>query len=118
VLKETKGAMAAESKYQIANIQYIKKDYKKSKKTVFELGENYSTYENWVAKGYLLLAEMYLIEKDNFQAKATLQSIIENYDPNDAIKQAAITRLKNIIDEEEKSKPKPTPPAEKEVQPN
>jgi hypothetical protein len=32
VLKETKNAMAAESKYQIANIQYIKKDYKKSKK--------------------------------------------------------------------------------------
>jgi TolA-binding protein len=118
VLKETKNAMAAESKFQTANILFQKKDYKKAKKTVFELSDNFSSYENWVARGYMILAEIYLIEKDQFQAKATLQSIIENYEPNDAIKQAAIDRMKQLIDEEERLKPKQTPPAEKEVQPN
>jgi hypothetical protein len=44
------------------------------------------------------------LRKINFQAKATLQSIIENYEPNDAIKQAAIDRMKQLIDEEEKLK--------------
>jgi TolA-binding protein len=117
VLKETKNAMAAESKYQIANIQFQKKEYKKAKKTAFELSDNFSSYENWVAKGFLLVAEIYWLEKDHFQAKATLQSIIENYEPNDAIKQAAIDRMKQMIDEEEQSKPKQTIPAEKEVQP-
>jgi TolA-binding protein len=118
VLKETKNAMAAESKYQIANIQFQKKDYKKAKKTAFELSDNFSSYENWVAKGFLLIAEVYVIEKDYFQAKATLQSIIENYEPNDTIKQTAISRMKQLIEEEERLKPKQTPPADKEVQPN
>jgi TolA-binding protein len=118
VLKETKNAMAAESKYQIANIQFQKKEYKKAKKTAFELSDNFSSYESWVAKGFLIVAEVYWLEKDRFQAKATLQSIIENYEPNDAIKQAAIDRMKQWIDEEDSLKPKQTPPAEKEVQPN
>lgn len=83
VLKETKNVLAAESKYMIANIQFQKKDYKKAKKNVFELADNFSSYEMWTAKGFLLLAEIYYTEKDLFQSKATLQSIIENYEPDD-----------------------------------
>jgi TolA-binding protein len=118
VLKETKNMLAAESKFQIANIQFQKKDYKKSKKTIFELSDNFSSYENWTAKGFLILAEIYHLEKDNFQAKATLQSIIENYEPNDNIKQAAINRMKSIIEGEEKNTPKQNIAPEKEIHPN
>jgi tetratricopeptide (TPR) repeat protein len=117
VMKETKNVMAAESKYSIASIQWMKKDYKKSKKTIFELAENYSAYEYWVAKGYILLADIYLIEKDAFQAKATLQSIIENYEGAD-LKQIAIDKMKAIIESEDRTKKLQTPPTEREVQPN
>jgi TolA-binding protein len=116
-MKETKNVMAAESKYSIASIQWMKKDYKKSKKTIFELAENYSAYEYWVAKGYILLADIYLIEKDAFQAKATLQSIIENYEGAD-LKQIAIDKMKAIIESEDRTKKLQTPPTEREVQPN
>jgi TolA-binding protein len=115
VLKETKNAMAAESKFQIAYIQFLKKDYKKAKKTVFELADNYSAYEYWFARGYILLADIYLIEKDTFQAKATLQSIIENYEGAE-LKQIAIDKMKAIIQEEDRAKQKQVPPAEKEIQ--
>lgn len=117
ILKETKNAMAAEAKYQITYIQYLKKDYKKAKKGIFELADNYSAYEYWVAKGYILLADIYLIEKDVFQAKATLQSIIENYEGED-LKQVAIDKMKQIMDEEDKVKQKQTPAPEKEIQTN
>ncbi|MES2780197.1 MAG: hypothetical protein V4651_09910, partial [Bacteroidota bacterium] len=117
VLKEPKTSMAAEAKYAIAQIQSLKKDYKKSKKTIFELADNYSAHEYWVAKGYILLADIYVIEKDLFQAKATLQSIIENYEGAD-LKQEAIDKMKAIIAEEDRVKKLQTPPAEREVQPN
>jgi TolA-binding protein len=110
--------MAAESKCQIAYLLFDKKDYKKAKKTVFELADNYSAYEYWFAKGYLLLADIYLIEKDGFQAKATLQSIIENYDGNDEIKPSAVDKMKTIIAAEEKEKLKQVPPTDREVQPS
>lgn len=118
VLKETKNAMAAESKYQLAYILYGKKDFKKAKKHIFELADNYSAYEFWFAKSYLLLADIYIQEKDFFQAKATLQSIIENYEADDEIKPAAVEKMKAIITMEEKQKPAQVPPTEKEVQPN
>jgi TolA-binding protein len=117
VLKETKNVLAAEAKFNIALIQSQKKDLKKSKKTIFELADNFSAYEYWVAKGYILLADIYLIEKDNFQAKATLQSIIENYEGAD-LKQIAIDKMKAIIDAEDRLKKPQTPPADREVQPN
>lgn len=117
VLKETKNAMAAESKYQIAYIQFLKKDYKKAKKTIFELADNYSAYEYWFAKGYILLADIYLIEKDVFQAKATLQSIIENYEGAD-LKKVAVDKMKSIIAEEDRAKQKQVPAPEKEIQTN
>ena len=117
VMKETKNAMAAESKYSIAYIQFLKKEYKKAKKNIFELADNYSAYDYWVAKGYILLADLYLLEKDNFQAKATLQSIIENYEGAD-LKQVAIDKMKSIIEAEDRLKKQQTPPTDREVQPN
>lgn len=120
VLKETKNEFAAEAKYGIAAIQFSKKEFKKSKKTIFELSDNFSNYEYWNAQGFLLLADIYLIEKDTFQAKATLQSIIENYEPRptDSINQTAVNRMKSIIDQEEKSNLKTPVQTEKEIQTN
>ena len=115
LIKETKNVYAAEAKYHVAYIQFTKKDYNGSKKTVFEISEKYASYNKWYEKAFLLLAEIYHAQKDNFQAKATLQSLIENLD--DGInKTAAIDRLKQIIAEEEAGKPKPPVITEKEIE--
>jgi len=103
VVKETKSVAGAESKYNIAYIQFLRDELKTSQKTIFELSDNYSSFEYWTAKGFILLSDVYLKSNDNFQAKATLQSIISNYE-GEELKNIAIAKLKNILAEEDKKK--------------
>ncbi|MDB4926905.1 tetratricopeptide repeat protein [Mucilaginibacter sp.] len=100
-MSNTKTVAAAEAKYNIANIQYLKHQYKTSQKTCFELQKDFSNYDYWVAKTFILLADNYVKLKDNFQAKATLQSIIDNYKGDDEILSTAQQKLDKI------SPPKP-----------
>lgn len=55
--------------------------------------------EFYLAKSFILWAEIYYARGNNLQAKQTLQSIIENYDGADLVQQAQ-TRLDAIIAEE------------------
>jgi len=89
----TKTVAAAEAKYNIANVEYLKGRYKTSQKMCFDLAKEMPNYDYWVAKTYILLADNYVKLKDNFQAKATLQSIIENYKGNDDILSTAKQKL-------------------------
>jgi TolA-binding protein len=93
VVEHTKTIAAAEADYNIANVQYLKHNYKTSQKTCFDLINKLASYDYWVAKTYLLLADNYVALKDTFQAKATLQSIIDNYKADDDILPAAKQKL-------------------------
>ncbi|HVZ95430.1 MAG TPA: hypothetical protein VG847_01040, partial [Chitinophagaceae bacterium] len=68
-----------------------------------------SAYDYWVAKAYILLGDVYLKEKDYFNAKATYQSVAQN---------ATIAELKNeaqqkldaaIAEEQQNSKVETSP---------
>lgn len=95
-VSNTKTIAAAEAKYNIANIEYLKGKYKSSQKTCFDLVKELPNYDYWVAKTYILLADDYVALKDNFQAKATLKSIIDNYKGDDDILQTATAKLDKI----------------------
>ena len=60
-------------------------------------------YGYWNAKAYILLADNYVGLKDTFQAKATLQSIIDNYKGDDDI----VATAQQKLDKLQPSKPKP-----------
>ncbi len=90
-LKLSKTEMAAEAKYMLAQLQFENSEYDKCEKSVFALSENYASYDYWVAKGFLLLSDVYVKKGNIFQAKQTLQSIIDNYDGKDLV---AIAREK------------------------
>lgn len=115
LVKETKSVYAAEAKYNIAFIQYTRKEFGAAKKLIFEISEKYANYATWYEKAFLLLAELYYAQKDLFQAKATLQSLIDNLEEGTHKKQA-IDRLKEIIAEEEAGKPLPKQKPEKEIE--
>ena len=100
----TKTIDAAESKYNIANIQYHKRQYKTSQKTCFDLVKELPNYDYWVAKTFILLADNYVALKDDFQAKATLQSVIENYKGKDDILPTAHQKLDALGGGKRKSK--------------
>ena len=45
----------------------------------FFLAENFSN-DFYIAKAFILLSDIYILKKNLFQAKATLESIIENHE--------------------------------------
>ena len=90
-VKLSKNEMAAEAKYMLAQIEFENAKYDACEKSIFALSENYASYDYWVAKGFLLLSDVYLKKGNTFQAKSTLQSIIDNYEGKDLV---AIAREK------------------------
>ena len=74
----------AEAKYFLAYLTYLDDEWNLAENMIFELAENYSS-DHFIAKGFILLADIYLANDNAFQAKATLESIIENHDNDDLV---------------------------------
>lgn len=89
-----------DAKYLLAKILYLNGSYDKSIDKAYEVINKRGGYHEAVIKSYLLLADNYFKKGNNFQAKATLQSIIDNYEPEDEYKLEARTKLQMIIDAE------------------
>ena len=87
---------AAESRYLLAFIQFQGKNYKASKKILFDMVKQLSNYDYWVAKSFVLLADNYTAEGDLFQARSTLVSVLQNYKPNDEVKNSAEQKLNQL----------------------
>ena len=83
VADKTETVTGAEAKYNVAQLQYQKGDFKTSLVTAFDLTNKMPSHDYWIAKTYILIADNYVGMKDNFQAKSTLQSIIDNYENDD-----------------------------------
>jgi TolA-binding protein len=107
----TKTIAAAEAKYNVARIEYLKGKYKASQKTCFDLAKELPNYDYWIAKTFILLADDYVALKDNFQAKATLQSVIDNYKANDDVLPEAREKLQKLSPNKviDKAEPKAVP---------
>ncbi len=102
VANMTKSEMEGEAKYNIANIQYMKGDFTGSEKTVFSLVNQDPSYPQWMAKGLVVLADDYVAINDNFQAKHTLNTVIENASDT-AVINLAKRKLNQITASEQKA---------------
>jgi len=67
----------AESLYKVAQISYQLADFNAVEELVFKLIQRFPTFDLYKVKGLILLAKSYVELSDSFQAKATLQSIID-----------------------------------------
>jgi TolA-binding protein len=105
VKESAKDELGAEASYHVAYIRYAQEQYKDSEKAIFEMSDRFSAYDYWVAKAFILLADNYIALNDNFQAKHTLQSIIDNYE-GDELKKIAQQKLDKIIEQENEVKQK------------
>jgi len=95
----SRAAYGAEAQYQIASCQFQQNRLKESEKSAFEVIHKSGSYELWVTKSYFLLGDIYLKEKDYFNAKATFQSLVENA-KIDEIRVQAEQRLDEVKKEE------------------
>ena len=87
----SKAEYGAEARYQIAACQYTQNQFSTAEKSAFEVVNKAGSYELWVTKAYILLGDIYLKQKDYFNAKATYKSVSENATMAD-LKQEAITK--------------------------
>jgi TolA-binding protein len=98
-LNTAQDAYGAEAKYLLAQIFYLRKEYKKSYETLLSLTEDFAAYDEWVGKAYLLMADNFVAMDQIFQARATLQSLVENF-PLEPVKRSAARKLKEIDEAE------------------
>ncbi|WKN32036.1 tetratricopeptide repeat protein [Porifericola rhodea] len=94
-LNTAKDEYGAEAQYLMAKIQYDQEKYAESIETLYDLNKNFSLYENWLGLSFLLIAENYIALEENFQAKATLTSLIEN-SPLPSIREQAEQKLQAL----------------------
>ena len=96
LVQSTQDSHAAEAQYLLAQLYYESKEYQQSLETLFELDKRFPASKSWKDKSFLLVAENYLALREDLQAKATLQSIIENA-AEEAIVASAQQKLEALI---------------------
>lgn len=69
----------AEALFRIAEIHHLQGEYAQSRSDCFTLIEDAPSYEYWLVRSYILLGDNYKAEENNFQAKATWESVRDNY---------------------------------------
>ena len=94
-VKSDKSVFGAESAYYSAVASFKQNDLSSAENKVFDLSEKFASHEYWVAKSFILLAEVYVAQDNEFQAKETLRSVIDNCSINE-IKNEAQHRLDHI----------------------
>lgn len=94
--EKTKTVVAAEAKYRMADIYFQQKELKKAQEAAFDLINNLPSFDYWVAKSFILLADTYIASNDEFQAKSTLQSVLDNYTESDEIIPTAKQKLEAL----------------------
>lgn len=105
-IAENSGSSAgAEAYYRKVTILQAKQDWEGVRKAVIAFSKQNTPHQYWLAKSFIVLAEAYHAKGDLFQAKATLQSIANNYaTPDDGILQEveqAMQRLKDTAIKQE-----------------
>lgn len=94
---KSKTVYGAEARYRVAEQQLKAKQYDKAIESAFDIADTFSSYDYWVAKGFIIMADAYKGKGDKFQAKSTLESVIDNYDndKDDVLKEAK-SRLEKL----------------------
>lgn len=97
-------SVAAESNYQVADIYFQQNNLKEAENAANITIQKSAGNEYWVVKSYILLADILTKQKDYFNARSTLQSIVKNVKIPE-LKQEAAQKLEQVkVLEKKKSK--------------
>ncbi|MFH2096111.1 MAG: tetratricopeptide repeat protein [Bacteroidota bacterium] len=105
ISQDCKTKEGAEAKYYVALIHFQKKEYADAKTVIFDFNKQSTPHQYWLAKSIILLSDIYVAAGENFQAKHTLFSIIDNYKTeNDGIIDEANKKMEEILENEEEQR--------------
>ena len=93
ISKDTRTIHGAEAKYLLAQLYYDNKDDKNAETVLMNFIENGTPHQYWLARGFILLADIYIRQGDDFQARQYLTSLQNNYKGDDEIAEMIEDRL-------------------------
>ena len=97
VIKTGSSVITAEAHYQLANLYLSQHKLSLAEKTAFDIIKRQASYEYWVTKTYILLGDIYVAQKDNFNAIATYKSVVDNA-TIEPLKIVAAQKLKELTE--------------------
>jgi tetratricopeptide (TPR) repeat protein len=98
VLKDnTSSSEGAEARYRVAQILFDRGEWDQSEQEIFDFVDAGTPHQYWIARSFLLLADIYKKRQEFFQARQYLESLLENYqDRDDDIHELAQQRLEEL----------------------
>jgi len=95
LVNEYKTIHGAEGLYLLADLFSQRKNFTQSNETIFDFSNSFSVHDYWYGRIFILLADNYIQLGENFQAKATLESVTER-STNEQIRNMAKLKLNNL----------------------
>lgn len=85
IAAENDNRLGAEAKYLVAYLYYTKNEFDSSQTTILELKDQFENQTYFIAKSFILLADIFTKKEDFLNAKGLLNTIIENYEGEDLV---------------------------------
>ena len=105
----TNGDYSGEASYRIAESLFLQQQLDEAERAIEAITAD-PVNDYYLAKSFILWADIFYARGNNLQAKQTLQSIIDNYDGDDLV-QLALQKRNAILEEENP----PQQPEEEEI---
>lgn len=97
--KDTRTIQGAEAKYLLAQLMFDQKREKECENIVMDYIETSTPHTYWLARSFVLLADLYASQGRNLEAKQYLLSLQSNYEGDDDIKSLIENRLEGLSTE-------------------
>lgn len=93
---DTRTAHGAEAKYLLAQICHDRGEDEEAEKVLDDFAKNGTPHQYWLARGFILYADIYIGKGDDVQARVYLNSLKNNYKADDDIAAMIEDRLARI----------------------
>ena len=96
--EDTRSVYGAESNYMVSQILFERKEYAQAEANIKALISEGTPHEYWLARSFILLADVYSAQDKKLDARQYLLSLQQNYNVDDDIPQMIEERLKKLND--------------------
>lgn len=93
---DTRNVFGAEAKYRLAQIYYDQADLKNAENEILNYIDVSTPHAYWLARGFILLSDIYIKSNRNMEAKQYLLSLKQNYHSKDDIAEMIESRLRKL----------------------
>lgn len=94
--KDTRNLYGAEAKYLVAQQLYNAGQYAEAEQELLDFIDQSTPHAYWLARGFILLSDVYVAMDKNLDARQYLLSLQQNYQGNDDIESMIESRLKKL----------------------